>query len=181
MAPIERFLGRPLEGDDDPGEAILRYLRAYGPAAPKDVRAWCYKTGLREVIDRLRPELVTYRDENGTELLDVPDGEYSSRPTCRRRRGSCPSTTTPSCRTTIAAGIPPGRRAGLGGRARCWSTASSTGTWSFEREKDSATLAIGPWSEWRKPDREAVEAEGDRLLAFAAADAAAMALRIEPV
>ena len=35
-----------------------------------------YKTGLREVIARLRPELVTYRDENGTELLDVPEGEY---------------------------------------------------------------------------------------------------------
>ena len=54
------------------------------------------------------------------------------------------------------------------------------GTWKFERE-GAATLAIGPWSEWRKADREAVEAEGDRLLAFAAADADTMALRIEPV
>ena len=71
----ESFLGQPLDGDDDPGEAIMRYLRAYGPAAPKDVRSWCYKTGLREVIDRLRPQLRAFRDESGTELLDVPDGE----------------------------------------------------------------------------------------------------------
>ena len=57
MAPVDDFLGRPLGEDDDPADAIRRYLRAFGPAAPKDVRAWCYKTGLREVIDQLRPDL----------------------------------------------------------------------------------------------------------------------------
>ena len=37
----EKMLGAPVEWNADPGEVVLRYLRAFGPAASKDVRAWC--------------------------------------------------------------------------------------------------------------------------------------------
>ena len=52
---------------------VRRYLRAYGPASSSDVRSWSGLTGLPAVIKRLRPELVSYRDERGRVLLDLAD------------------------------------------------------------------------------------------------------------
>lgn len=72
---IEAWLGRAPDPDPaDAGELVLRYLRAYGPAASADVRSWSGLTGLPAAITAIRPQLRTFRDDRGRELLDVLDG-----------------------------------------------------------------------------------------------------------
>ncbi|MGW5738317.1 MULTISPECIES: winged helix DNA-binding domain-containing protein [Streptomyces] len=78
-APLSAWLGREVDppspdGSDPVGQALLRrYLAAFGPAASADLRAWCGLAGLPAAVTALRGELVTYRDERGRELLDLPD------------------------------------------------------------------------------------------------------------
>ncbi len=73
------WLGREVDppaptGTDPVGETLVRrYLAAYGPAATADLRAWSGLAGLPGAVAAVRPELVSFRDERGRELLDLPD------------------------------------------------------------------------------------------------------------
>jgi hypothetical protein len=61
------------DGSDPVGRALVRrYLAAYGPAATADLRAWCGLAGLPGAVAAIREELVSFRDERGRELLDLP-------------------------------------------------------------------------------------------------------------
>jgi hypothetical protein len=65
---------RPLPEPADAATLVLeRYLGAFGPASRRDAAAWAgvAQSDFAEAWERLRT--VSYLDENGTELLDLPD------------------------------------------------------------------------------------------------------------
>jgi hypothetical protein len=73
LTTAEHWLGRPAEPAPAPETVVRRYLAAFGPASVKDMQIWAGLTRLRETFERLRPELLTFRDDSGVELFDLPD------------------------------------------------------------------------------------------------------------
>jgi hypothetical protein len=73
LTTVEHWLDRPAEPAPAPDATVLRYLAAFGPASVRDMQTWAGLTRLKEAFERLRPQLLTFRDENGVELFDLPD------------------------------------------------------------------------------------------------------------
>ena len=54
-------------------DVVLRYIAAFGPVSVADASTWSRLTGLRATVERLRPQLVVFRDERDREIFDLPD------------------------------------------------------------------------------------------------------------
>src|SRR4029079_4447273 len=65
LASGETWLGAPIGTDDAPVRLVCRYPAAFGPRTAADVQTWCWRTRLGPVLERLRPQLRTFRDEAG--------------------------------------------------------------------------------------------------------------------
>ena len=73
--PRPRFIAdpRPLPEPDDAAALVLeRYLAAFGPASRRDVASWSGVAQRDFAAAFERIETVSYRDEQGVELLDLP-------------------------------------------------------------------------------------------------------------
>ena len=65
---------RPLPDPADAATLVVRrYLAAFGPAQRRDVAAWCGVAQVDLAAGGERVPTVSYRDEQGRELLDLPD------------------------------------------------------------------------------------------------------------
>jgi hypothetical protein len=183
LTTAESWLGGSLAADASPDELVLRYLAAFGPASVADVRNWSRLTGLREVVERLRPRLVTYRDERGRELFDLPDAPFLDPDT------PAPPRFLPEYDNVLLghedrSRIVPDNRplpmpAGKGGElGSLLVDGFLKGTWRVAEDRDRATLTIEIAGELPTDDEAAVMEEGGRLLAFVAPDATALDVRI---
>jgi len=165
----EAWLGLPLAGDPSPDAVVLRYLAAFGPATIADIRTWSWLTGLREVVDRLRPRLRTFRDEQGRELLDAPDGLFAD------VDSPAPPRFLPDYDNVF---LSHADRSRIHGEVSFpWETPSLgallvdgfvNGTWRITRAKDAAILDIKTRTSLTPGDEAAVTGEGRRMLSFMA-------------
>jgi winged helix DNA-binding protein len=72
FATLEAWLGERPARAAAPDDMVLRYLAAFGPATPADVRTWSGLAGAADILERLGPRLRLLHDDTGRELFDVP-------------------------------------------------------------------------------------------------------------
>jgi hypothetical protein len=171
----EAWLGQPLSTQPATEKMILRYLTAFGPATTKDIQVWSGLTRLRETIERLRPQLVTFRDEQGNELFDLPDaprpdadtqspprflGEFDNMLLSYADRKRIIDDSYLK-RVITENGIV---------RSTILIDGFVCGTWKIKRDHGTATLIIEPFKRLSKEEQYALSEEGARLLIHAAAD-----------
>jgi hypothetical protein len=150
-------------------QLVTRYLGAFGPATVRDVQAWSGLTGLKAVLEQLRPSLVTFRDEQGAELFDLPTAprpggdvpapvrlvaEFDNLVLSHADRSRVISPEDTRRLYTIN-GVIPGPVLVDGFVA---------GMWRLARSRDAATLTIELFGPMR--ERDALVAEAERVLAF---------------
>jgi hypothetical protein len=181
----ESWLGRPLAASASPDAVVLRYLAAFGPATVADAQAWSGLTGLREVVGRLEPWLRTFRDEQGRELFDLPDAPRPDPDT------PVPVRLVAEFDNLILSHADRARVISEPDRQRLYSRNGIfpgtvlidgfvRGMWRVTTARGVATLAIELFRE-ADGDRDAVAAEGERLLEFAAPGSPDAELRFGPI
>jgi hypothetical protein len=145
---------------------VRRYLAAFGPAKAADLRSWWGLTGARELLDGMRGELRTFRDERGAELFDVPEGQLAP--------GDVPAQVRylPDYDNVLLGHEDRSRilhddvRAGLIGTPTVLVDGFVAGTWAVEREKGSAVVVVTPFGRLSRGERLDLAEEGMRLLAL---------------
>lgn len=180
LTTAESWLGRPLAASPSIDDVMLRYIAAFGPAAVADASAWSRLAGLREVFERLRPRLRTFRDERGRELFDLPDAPRPDPDT------PAPPRFLPEYDNVLLSHADRSRfysqpLAGIEGRilGTVLHDGFVCGVWRLERDKRSATLVI-THGRLSKRATASVAAEGRRFLRFVAADADGHEVRFVP-
>jgi hypothetical protein len=178
-AAAEAWLGGQLDGAPSADELVLRYLRAFGPATVADVQAWSGLAGLRDVADRLGDRLRRFEDEHGRQLLDVPGGSLPDPATPAPVRFLPPFDNAILAHADRSRIVPPEHRRAVSGD-RLMRTflvdGFVAGTWRLE----GGTLHVTPFRRLRTAGRKEVAMEAERMIAFAAADAAARMVRFAP-
>jgi hypothetical protein len=166
---------RPRPEPADAAALVLaRYLAAFGPASRRDVAAWAGVPQRDFAAAWERVPTVSYRDEHGTELLDLPDQPL-------------PPASTPLPVRLLAHWdqpllayadrdriIPPAVRPlklTLSGDPTVTVDGRVAASWRVEREGDAVQLIVTPHVEIRRAARAEIRAEAERTARFCEPDA----------
>jgi Winged helix DNA-binding domain len=181
----ETWLGRRPAEQPSLADVVLRYLAAFGPATAADVTTWCRLTGLRSVVEQLRPRLRTFRDEAGRELFDPPDAPRPDPET------PAPTRFLPEYDNVLLSHADRSRflsdaareRAGrLAGRVQgsVLHDGMLAAVWRLDPRDGDATLVVSPVVRLTKRATASIAAEGRRLLRLVADDVDRTDVRVVP-
>jgi len=177
--------GRRPSEDDALETLVRRCMAAFGPMTLADVAKFAGQVParVRPTIERLRPKLRTFSDEDGRLLYDLPraprpDGELAAPVRFLPRYDEL--LISYQHRDRLIA--PAHRRAVYSKNAIIEAVVMvdgfAAGTWSLVRAKNEAVLRIAPFARLGPRDRVAIEVEADALLEFLAPDATTFGVRI---
>ncbi len=166
------WLERPLEAStQNLYQLVRRYLAAFGPASAKDVQTWSGLSRLQDVFKALKPELRTFRDEQGNELFDLPDSPLPPADI------SAPVRFLPEFDNLILSHADRSRLVPAEYRKAVFLTVGRVratflvdgfvrGAWKIERVGNGARLVIEPFEPLPPEARSALVDEGERLVRF---------------
>lgn len=171
----EIWLGSSLANEPELEMMVRRYLLAFGPASVKDMQAWSGLTRLRDIIEKLRPTLINFYDEQGNELFDLPeaprpDAEIPSPP---RFLGEFDNILLSYAdRTRIIDEANRKRVFTNNGIIRSVILIDGfvSGIWNLKRESGTATLTIETFKQLTEQEKNELATEGAQLIKFVVGD-----------
>lgn len=158
-------------------EIVLRYLAAFGPASVRDVQRWCGLTRLNEVMEGLRHRLMSFRDEDGRELFDLPEAPRPDADTPAPVRFIYDYDNLLRSHADISRVMTVKFAAqgfeGKNGEApsTVLVDGSVAATWRVTKARGTATLRVRPFRKLTSAEEEDVEREARGVLAFLAGNA----------
>jgi Winged helix DNA-binding domain len=136
-------------------------------------------TGLREVVDRLRPRLRTYRDGAGRELFDIADGPIADEDV------PAPIRFLPQYDNVFLSHEDRSRILvddvtidELAWKGGVLIDGYLSAAWRIRRDKKASTMTVTLYVPVTGEQRVGIEAEGERLLAFMSPDADSRAIQL---
>ncbi|TCO41591.1 winged helix DNA-binding protein [Kribbella antiqua] len=176
FTPAEDWLGSPVEQNAVPGELVVRYLEAFGPATPADFQTWSGLQKAKPLFDEL--ELEQFTDDSGKTLYDVPDAPRPDPDT------PAPVRFLPEFDNLLLAHAkreriiadehkPAVYTKNLRVKATYTVDGLVAGLWTAEKKRGVATLTLTPFGRTTKKVAAELEREGDGLLRFLEPDAKA--------
>ncbi|MEQ8675362.1 MAG: winged helix DNA-binding domain-containing protein [Aggregatilineales bacterium] len=150
---------------------FFRYLEACGPASIMDFQTWTGMTKLKDEIEALRPELITYQTEDGKELFDLPDMTIQPEDT------PVPVRFIPEYDNLLISHADRNRIIADADRKKVFLSAARVlntflvdgfvaGTWKITSKKNTITLTISPFKPIESTIQDALIEEGERLCRF---------------
>ncbi|MBP6823123.1 MAG: AlkZ family DNA glycosylase [Acidobacteria bacterium] len=169
----ESWIGSKISVKDDLLELARRYLAAFGPASVNDMQTWSglKLPVLKEIFEKLKPELQTYRDEAKRELFDLGGTSLPDENT------PAPIRFLPEFDNLLLSHNKRHRIVADEHRSRVYLPALRVaatilidgfvgGVWKVEKTKTAATLMIEPFDKLAKKDRATLIEEGELLVRF---------------
>jgi hypothetical protein len=166
---------RPLPDPVDAAALVLRrYLGAYGPASRRDMAAWS-GVAQRDFVTGLdRVATVSYRDEHGVELLDLPDGPLppasTALPVRLLARWEQPLLAYADRERILPPAVQP-LQLTLSGDSTVTVDGRVAASWALRRGHHAVEIGITPHVEIARAARAEIRAEAERTARFCEPDA----------